>query len=67
MNTFKTIFKGYDKINLKMVPKLIEHFANDKIKIAMSRKLQFLTLVGINDPFFELLGWIRNQNIIKNK
>jgi len=50
-----------------MIPKLIDNFANDKVKIERSRKLQYLTLIGINDPFFELLGWIRNQNSIKNK
>lgn len=34
------------------------------MKIRMSRKLQFLTLVDINDPYFEFLGYVRDQNNI---
>ena len=34
----------------------------------MARKLQFLVMINNNDPYFELLGYIRDQNSIgKNK
>jgi hypothetical protein len=64
MNTLKMIFGKIPPKSLKEVPKIIYGFANNKIKIRMSRKLQFLTLVQINDPFFELLGYIRDQNTL---
>lgn len=47
---------------MKPIPKLLKGFANDKKKIAWSRKLQLLSLIEVNDPFFELLGYIRDQN-----
>ncbi len=39
-------------------------FANNKAKIILARKIQYLALVDVNDPYLELLGFIRDQNTI---
>ncbi len=67
LNTIKIIFKGYHLKSKKPIPKILEHYANNKKKIALARKLQFLAMVDVNDPFFELLGYIRDQNTIGQK
>ena len=60
----KLIFYGYHLTSQNTIPSIIDRFANNKMKIRMARKLQFLVMINNNDPYFELLGYIRDQNSI---
>lgn len=63
----KEIFKGVHLKDMKPVPIYINKFADNRRKLNMARKLQFLAMVEVNDPFFELLGYIRDENSLGQK
>lgn len=50
---------------MKEVPQYIEDYAKNVGKLSQSRKVEFLSFAEVNDPFFELLGYIRDQNNVQ--
>ena len=68
MNTFLYFFQGAAPYKFTTIPTAFKYILRKTPTSSMitQRKGQLLTLAGVNDPYFEFLGYIRdNQFIVK--
>ena len=63
MNTYMKVYGGKKVRDLENSAKFCKHYATGSLK-NLKRKVDILAITGINEPFFEYLGFIRDKQFI---
>ena len=63
MNTYIKVFGGKLVNKIESSAKFCKHYATGSLK-NLKRKVDILAITGINEPFFEYLGFIRDKQFI---
>jgi hypothetical protein len=63
MNTFMAVTNGKVITKIEQLGSFCKHYATGSLK-NLKRKVDILAITGINEPFFEYLGFIRDKQFI---